>query len=184
MVEMGSNYNGAYITTQSDQLMMRSQNGGSTISVDDSSISLSSEYGVEMSRTARPLAYSSGSLDVMGATVLYASSSGTAGTVRLNRSADGFNVVEVFYDDDSGRVQSARTCGTTSASSISSTMSKNVALGRGVASGNTVYQSAEYVTVSGTTITRHACNQATLTQGSVQVASATHNIVAVIGWGL
>lgn len=184
MVEMGSDYNGAYITTQSDQLMMRSQNGGSTISVDDSRISLSAEYGVEMSLTARPLAYSSSSLDVMGATVLYASSSGTAGTVRLNRSADGFNVVEIFYDDDSGRVQSARTCGTTGANSISSTVSKSVALGRGVASGSTVFQSAEYVTVSGTTITRHTCNQAALNQGSVQVASATHNIVAVIGWGL
>ena len=184
MVEMGSDYNGAYITTQSDQLMMRSQNGGSTISVDDSRISLSAEYGVEMSLTARPLAYSSSSLDVMGATVLYASSSGTAGTVRLNRSADGFNVVEIFYGDDSGRVQSARTCGTTGANSISSTVSKSVALGRGVASGSTVFQSAEYVTVSGTTITRHTCNQAALNQGSVQVASATHNIVAVIGWGL
>lgn len=184
MVEMGSNYNGAYITTQSDQLMMRSQNGGSTVSVDDSRISLSSEYGVEMTNTMRPLAYNSSSLDVMGATVLYASSSGTAGTVRLNRSANGFNVVEIFYADDSGRVQSARTCGTTGASSISPTVSRSVALGRGVASGSTVYQSAEYVTVSGTTITRHTCNQAALSQGSVQVASATHNIVAVIGWGL
>ena len=184
MVEMGSDYNGAYITTQSDQLMMRSQNGGSTVSVDDSRISLSSEYGVEMTNTMRPLAYNSSSLDVMGATVLYASSSGTAGTVRLNRSANGFNVVEIFYEDDSGRVQSARTCGTTGASSISPTVSRSVALGRGVASGSTVFQSAEYVTVSGTTITRHTCNQATLSQGSVQVASATHNIVAVIGWGL
>lgn len=184
MVEVGSNYNGAYITTQSDQLTMRSQNGGSTVSVDNTSISLSAEYGVEMSHAARPLAYSSNSLDVMGATVLYASSSGTAGTARLNRSADGFNVIEIFYEDDSGRVQSARTCGTTGASSISSTVSTSVALGRGVASGSTVYQSAEYVTVSGTTITRHTCNQAALSQGSVQVASAIHNIVAVIGWGL
>ena len=184
MVEVGSNYNGAYITTQSSQLMMRSQNGGSTVSVDNTSISLSAEYGVEIINSPRSLGYNSRSLDVMGATVLYASSSGTAGTVRLNRSADGFNVIEIFYDDASGRVQSARTCGTTGASSISSTASKSVALGRGVASGSTVFQSAEYVTVSGTTITRHTCNQATLSQGSVQVASATHNIVAVIGWGL
>ena len=151
-----------------------------------SGIRLASTNEVVINRHLMSLSYNSSRSTLMGATLLYSSSSGTTGDVTLNMASSYFHRIDIYFSDGS-RVQMASTCGSTSSSSISSSCSgRYVSLVRAVSSGSSVmYISSEQVLVTGTEIQRTAqCLQAGIRNGSCELASGTHRIVAVVGWSL
>ena len=181
MVEMGSDYNGAYITTQSDQLMMRSQNGGSTVSVDDSSISLSAVNGIWSTPSDMSLTYNSTNSQVASARVLYASSSGTSGSVHLNDSASRYWMITIFYRNGSNRCGSVSLCAP-SGGTISGSDSRFATIDMVTGNGSAFYMLSEIVNTSGRYIERSSARQLTASGNTHTNSAATIYIYAVIGW--
>ena len=170
-------------TSFTDMIIMNS--GQSSIGL-DSAILLSAYDFVWMNKRLVNLNYNSSNTYLMGCVCLYSSSSGTTGDVTLKTSSSNFNRIDIYFSDGS-RVQMASTCGSTSSSSISSSCSgRYVSLVRAVSSGSTVmYVSSEQVLVTGSEIQRTStCLQAGIRNGSCELASGTHRIVAVVGWSL
>ena len=181
MVEMGSDYNGAYITTQSDQLMMRSQNGGSTVSVDNTSINLSAMNGIWSAPSDMSLTYNSTNSQVASARVLYASSSGTSGSVRLNDSASNYWMLTIFYRNESNRCGSVNLCAP-SGGTISGSDSRFATIDMVTGNGSAFYMLSEIVNTSGRYIERSSARQLTATGNTHTNSAATIYIYAVIGW--
>ena len=186
VLEMGYDSSGGYVESKSDTVVIRNA-GTSHISAGTDGIFLSSRYGVEATPVNEAFATPNRSEGrVMNARLLYSSSSGTTGDVKLGASSSTFWRIDIYFSDGS-RVQMASTCGSTSSSSISSSCSgRYVSLVRAVSSGSTVmYVSSEQVLVTGSEIQRTStCLQAGIRNGSCELAGGTHRIVAVVGWSL
>ena len=186
VLEMGYDSSGGYVESKSDTVVIRNT-GTSHISAGTDGIFLSSRYGVEATPYVGTFATPNRSEGrVMNARLLYSSSSGTTGDVKLGASSSTFWRIDIYFSDGS-RVQMASTCGSTTSSSISSSCSgRYVSLVRAVSSGSTVmYVSSEQVLVTGSEIQRTAqCLQAGIRNGSCELAGGTHRIVAVVGWSL
>lgn len=173
----------------SNSIQLAAPNRGSLVTVDNT-IQLLGANGVYAGRDSRSFSKLS-SIDlglgaITNAVVLYSNSSGTTGDVTLMKSSAYFWRIDIYFSDGS-RVQMASTCGSTSSSSISSSCSgRYVSLVRAVSSGSSVmYVSSEQVLVTGNEIQRTStCLQAGIRDGSCELASGTHRIVAVVGWSL
>lgn len=180
-LEISADSSGATIATPYTNLRLENS-GSSMISLGDTLL-LSAFNGVSASRHLTP--FTSGSGWVMNATLLYSGS--TTGSVRLSMSSSSFWRIDIYFDDGSGRVQMASTCGSTaSSSSIGSSCSgRSVSLIRGVTNSSSMYIAAEHVTISGSTISRGTEQQLNVTSsGGISLVSATFYIQAVIGWSI
>lgn len=159
--------------------------GGSSMDLENSSIVFSNAGGGMYSNPVHA-SFSSYSIDasIMNATLLYSGSA--TGSISLNDSSSRYWRIDIYFDDGSGRVQMASTCGFTSSSSISSSCSgRSVSLIRGVTNSSSMYIAAEQVSLSGSTLSRGTEKQLNVTSsGDTSLVSATFNIVAVIGWSL
>ena len=159
--------------------------GGSSMDLENSSIVFSNAGGGMYSNPVHA-SFSSFSIDasIMNATLLYSGSA--TGSISLNDSSSRYWRIDIYFDDGSGRVQMASTCGFTSSSSISSSCSgRSVSLIRGVTNSSSMYIAAEQVSLSGSTLSRGTEKQLNVTSsGGTSLVSATFNIVAVIGWSL
>lgn len=190
IVRFSAGSNGSQIEAiDSNSIQLAAPNRGSLVTV-DSTIQLLGANGVYAGRDSRSFS-KLGSVDlgfgaITNAVVLYSSSSGVTGDVTLSKSSSNFWRIDIYFSDGS-RVQMASTCGSTTSSSISSSCSgRYVSLVRAVSSGSSVmYISSEQVLVTGSEIQRTAqCLQAGIRNGSCELASGTHRIVAVVGWSL
>ena len=175
------------LTTDNESIALVN-NGESSIMADESGISLSCPSGnlVKTSGASNYL-YSSSSYSVgqvCGAVLLYSGS--TTGSVTLRYSSANYWRIDIYFSDGS-RVQMASTCGQTSSGSYvtNSCSGRYVALTRAVSNSSSgIYISGEYVTISGTTISRGTCLQLGVSTAGV-VGVTTQNpftIVAVVGW--
>ena len=158
--------------------------GASGMTMGNDGISFSSMGYISMAAGLKSAPSSYSFRGLTGCVCLYASSSGTTGDVTLRESSSRFWRIDIYFSDGT-RVQMASTCGSAVSSSISSSCSgRYVSLVRAVSSGSSVmYVSSEQVLVTGSEIQRTAqCLQAGIRNGSCELASSTHRIVAVVGW--
>ena len=189
IVSISSDSSGADIeAVDSSSIQISAPKSGSGITV-ASSIRLLGADGVSAGRTDSNFpkldSIDMGLGHVMNAVVLYSNSSGTTGDVELMKSSSYFWRIDIYFNDGSGRVQMASTCGSTSSSSISSSCSgRSVSLVCAVASGTDLFVSGQYVTISGSTITRATARQANISTGGATTSSKSFRIVAVVGWSL
>ncbi len=189
--QMGTDSDGAYLTTAKAALTMRSQKGNAVVTVGNGVVNLSSEYGVAAGlsvRRSNAIPYAGTVLKGMlpGATCLYASSSGTTGTVALRNSVGLFWRIDVHFDDGTGRVSVTSVVGPPSGGSgvgvITDGTKASIGRSVGNVSANGVYVSGEVITLTGSTITRGGGRQANVVGGSASVGGADHYIKAVVGW--
>lgn len=127
---------------------------------------------------------SNSSLDrtVCGAQLLYCGS--TTGSVTLNRGASGFWRIDIYFAGGS-RVQMASTCGSTEDTSyVYNCSGRQVSLVSAVAdTSGSVYIACEYVTISGSTISRGTGRQINFSTGGWSGNYENNfSIVAVVGW--
>ena len=157
----------------------------SAIALEDNCIEFSTFMGGLRTNRNGGIGYISNMGVICNATLLYSGSS--TGSVQLNMSSSNFWRMDIYFDDGSGRVQMASTCGSTaSSSSIGSSCSgRSVSLIRGVTNSSSMYIAAEHVTISGSTISRGTEKQLNVTSsGDTSLVSATFYIQAVIGWSV
>lgn len=155
----------------------------SAIALEDNCIEFSTFMGGLRTNRNGGIGYISNVGVICNATLLYSGS--TTGSIsNLNQSVDNFWRIDIYFDDGSGRVQMASTCGSTSSLSISANCSgRSVSLIRGVTNSSSMYIAAEQVSLSGRTLSRGTEKQLNVTSsGTTSLVSATFNVVAVIGW--
>lgn len=191
VTQMGTDSDGAYLTTAKAALTMRSQKGNAVVTVGNGVVNFSSMYGITTGLSVRrsnaiPYAGSALSGTVPGAVCLYSSTSGTTGTVTLKKSVDLFWRIDVHFDDGTGRVSVTSIVGPPSGgygvSVIANGTKASIGRSVGNVSANGVYVSGEVVTLTGSTITRGGGRQANVVGGSASVGGADHYIKAVVGW--
>ena len=191
VTQMGTDSDGAYLTTAKSALTLRSQRGNAVVTVGNGVVNLSSEYGVAAGlsvRRSNAIPYAGTVLKGMlpGATCLYASSSGTTGTVALRNSVGLFWRIDVHFDDGTGRVSVTSVVGPPSGGSgvgvITDGTKASIGRSVGNVSANGVYVSGEVITLAGSTITRGGGRQASIVGSSANVGGADHYIKAVVGW--
>lgn len=185
VLELGYDGGVGYVQAQYNTVTLRN-NGEAHVTASSDGIVLSALNGVYANPTGRPFGNStiSGRRRVMNGTVLYAGN--TTGSISLYESISTFWRIDIYFDDGSGRVQMASTCGFTGYSSIDPDCSgRSVSLIRGVTNSSSMYIAAEQVSLSGRTLSRGTEKQLNVTSsGSTSLVSATFNIVAVIGWSI
>ena len=183
VLELGYDGGGGYVQAQYNAVTLRN-NGEAHVTASSDGIVLSSRNGVYAYPTGKPFGNSTiaGRRRVMNGTVLYAGS--TTGSITLYEDISTFWRIDIYFDDGSGRVQMASTCGFTGYSSIDPDCSgRSVSLIRGVTNSSSMYIAAEQVSLSGRTLSRGTEKQLNVTSsGTTSLVSATFNIVAVIGW--
>ncbi|MFR4999840.1 MAG: hypothetical protein ACLUCU_05150 [Slackia sp.] len=191
VTQMGTDSDGAYLTTAKSALTLRSQRGNAVVTVGNGVVNLSSEYDVAAGlsvRRSNAIPYAGTVLKGMlpGATCLYASSSGTTGTVALRNSVGLFWRIDVHFDDGTGRVSVTSVVGPPSGGSgvgvITDGTKASIGRSVGNVSANGVYVSGEVITLTGSTITRGGGRQASIVGSSANVGGADHYIKAVVGW--
>lgn len=189
VTQVGTESAGAYMTTAKSALTMRSQAGDAVVTVGNGHVDLSSSAGARVSGGGGGVPMAAAALrgTVLGGVCLYANSSGTTGTVSLSRDVSLFTAVDIHFADDAGRLSAVRVCGNPSGSGVGRIKNGTRAcLSRAVGSGayNAAYISAEYVTLTGSAITRGDAKQANITGSGVVTVDGAHYVRAVIGWML
>ena len=182
ILEIGATSSRASIETLLTEIVIVNKSS-SAMALKDNCIEFSTFMGGLRTNRNGGIGYISNSGVICNATLLYAGS--TTGSIsNLNQSVDNFWRIDIYFDDGSGRVQMASTCGFTSSTSISSSCSgRSVSLIRGVTNSSSMYIAAEHVSLSGRTLSRGTEKQLNVTSsGTTSLVSATFNIVAVIGW--
>ena len=191
VAQMGAESSGAYVTTAKRALTLRSQGGDAVVTVGNGSVHMSSAYGITAGlsvRRSNAIPFSGASLEgiVPAAVCLYASSSGTTGTVSLRSGVGLFWKIDVHFDDGTGRVSVTSVVGPPSGGSGVGTIvdgtKANIGRSVGNVSANGVYVSGEVITLAGSTITRGGGRQASIVGSSANVGGANHYIKAVVGW--
>lgn len=189
VTQVGTKSAGAYMTTAKSALTMRSQAGDAVVTVGNGHVDLSSSAGARVSGggVGVPMAAAALRGTVLGGVCLYANSSGTTGTVSLSREVSLFTAVDIHFADDAGRLSAVRVCGNPSGSGVGRVKNGTRAcLSRAVGSGayNAAYISAEFVTLTGSAITRGDAKQANITGSGVVTVDGAHYVRAVVGWML
>lgn len=189
VTQVGTESAGAYMTTAKSALTMRSQAGDAVVTVGNGHVDLSSSAGARVSGGGGGVPMAAAALrgTVLGGVCLYANSSGTTGTVSLSREVSLFTAVDIHFADDAGRLSAVRVCGNPSGSGVGRVKNGTRAcLSRAVGSGayNAAYISAEYVTLTGSAITRGDAKQANITGSGVVTVDGAHYVRAVVGWML
>lgn len=185
VLTISADSSGARMETTMNEITLLNR-GGSSITLGNGGISFSKNGTMNVNRVLSSMSSYSTFPFIANCCLLYSSSSGVTGDVSLKHPSSNYWRIDIYFSDGS-RVQMASTCGSTTSSSISSSCSgRYVSLVRAVSSGSSVmYISSEQVLVTGSEIQRTAqCLQTGIRNGSCELASGTHRIVAVVGWSL
>lgn len=193
VTQMGTDSDGAYLTTAKSALTLRSQAGDAVVSLGNGVINLSSRSGITTSISTRqsnavPYIGSGFSGVVSGAVCLYSSTSGTTGSVTLDLAVTYFWRIDVHFDDGGGKDRM-------SVVSVVGPPSGKYGVGRirdgakasigrlvGNVSANGLYASGEEITLTGREIERGGGRQASIVGSSASVGGANHYIKSVVGW--
>ena len=178
---MGTNSNGAYISTTNPTFQVQSYNGNAVATFGNDRINLSAMNGIWSTPSDMSLTYNSTNSQVASARVLYASSSGTSGSVRLNDSASRYWMITIFYRNGSNRCGSVNICAP-SGGTISGSDSRFATIDMVTGNGSSFYMLSEIVNTSGRYIERSSARQLTATGNTHTNSAATIYIYAVIGW--
>ena len=178
---MGTNSNGAYISTTNPVFQVQSYNGNAVATFGNDRINLSAMNGIWSTPSDMALTYNSTNSQVASARVLYASSSGTSGSVRLNDSASRYWMITIFYRNGSNRCGSVNICAP-SGGTISGSDSRFATIDMVTGNGSAFYMLSEIVNTSGRYIERSSARQLTASGNTHTNSAATIYIYAVIGW--
>ena len=178
---MGTNSDGAYISTTNPTFQVKSYNGNAVATFGNDRINLSAMNGIWSTPSDMALTYNSTNSQVASARVLYASSSGTSGSVHLNDSASNYWMITVFYRNGSNRCGSVNLCAP-SGGTISGSDSRFATIDMVTGNGSAFYMLSEIVNTSGRYIERSSARQLTATGNTHTNSAATIYIYAVIGW--
>lgn len=178
---MGTNSNGAYISTTNHVFMIQNYNGNAVATFGNDQIGLSAMNGVWLTPSNLALTSNSVRSQVTAARVLYASSSGSSGSIYLNDSSSNYWMLTIFYRNGSNRCGSVNVCAP-SGSTIRSSDGKFATIDMVTGNGSSFYMLSEIVNTSGRYIERSSARQLTATGNTHTNSAATIYIYAVIGW--